>query len=80
MGERKGKGDSRGLPPRCGCGRLWLLTPTSLFLCRPPFIVFSATFRLATTSPLPSSPHPYSPYSAPTGFCRILKLKPSHLI
>lgn len=36
------------------CGRLVAHPPTSLFLPRPP-IVFLATFRLATTTPLP--PH-----------------------
>lgn len=45
----------RAPPPRCGCGRLWVLTPTSLFLCLPPHPLFSLR-RFASRRHHPSPP------------------------
>jgi len=77
-GEGKGMG-SHGKGFQGGCGRLWLLTPTSLFSCAA-HPLFSLR-RFASRRHHPSPPHPYTylPYSAQAQFCRILKLKSSHL-
>ena len=78
-GEKGREWESHGREFQGGCGRLWLLTPTSLFSCAA-HPLFSLR-RFASRRHHPSPPHPYTylPYSAQAHFCRIFKLKSSHL-